>query len=267
MSPLSIVVHDYGEYASLICAIAPALNAYNNISSLYGDHSGAVAGQPVECLLVVDSGYSHTTVTPLLKGQPIQSAIRRLDIGGKFLTNYLKDLISVRHFDVRDEPWLVNEIKEATSFVSQDFAGDLEKTWKGGQRDHRRIDSSIVVDYVLPDYETRPTGIVRPHDPDAARRQSTGPPKEPVITLKNERFSVPELFFNPGDVGMKQAGLPSMILQSVDALPPELRPAMLANVVVVGGNVNIPGFMERLQNDLQQITPSEYLLRIAAPAE
>lgn len=267
MSPLSIVMHDHCEYESLIYPIAPALNTYNDIPSLYGDHSGATAGRPVECLLVVDSGYSHTTVTPLFKGQPIQSAIRRLDIGGKFLTNCLKDLISVRHFDVRDEPWLVNGIKEATSFVSQDFAGDLEKTWKGGQRDCRRVDSSIVVDYVLPDYETRPTGIVRPHDPDATKRQSTGAAKEPVITLKNERFSIPELLFNPGDIGMKEAGLPSMIMQSVNALPPELRPATLANVVVVGGNVKIPGFIERLQNDLQQITPSEYLLRVAAPAE
>lgn len=221
----------------------------------------------MECLLVVDSGYSHTTVTPLIKGHPIQSAIRRLDIGGKFLTNYLKDLISVRHFDVRDEPWLVNQIKEATCFVSQDFARDLERTWKGGQRDRRRVDTSVVVDYVLPDYETRPTGIVRPHDADAARRQSAGASKEPIITLKNERFTVPELLFNPGDIGMKEAGLPLVIMQSIDALPAELRPAMLANVVVAGGNVNIPGFMERLQNELQQITPSDYVLRIAAPEE
>lgn len=225
--------------------VAPALNSYNDIPSLYGDQSSA-ASQPVECLLVVDSGYSHTTVTPLIKGHPIQEAIRRLDIGGKFLTNYLKELISIRHFNVTDEPWLVNDIKEATSFVSQDFAKDLEMTWKGRQRNGRTADSSIVVDYVLPDYETRHHGIVRTHDPDAAKRNTTGAAREPVLTLKNERFAVPELLFNPGDVGMKEAGTPWVIMQSVNTLPAELRPAMLANVVVVGGNANIPGFMDRL---------------------
>lgn len=221
------------------------LNSFNDIPSLYGDQAPAT-GQPVECLLVVDSGYSHTTVTPLVKGRPIQEAIRRLDIGGKFLTNYLKELISIRHFNVTDEPWLVNEIKEATSFVSQDFAKDLETTWKGGQCNRRTTDSSIVVDYVLPDYETRHHGIVRTHDPEAARRNATGTAREPVLTLKNERFAVPELLFNPGDVGMKEAGLPSVVMQSINALPAALRPAMLANMVVVGGNANIPDFMDRL---------------------
>ena len=224
---------------------APALNSYNDIPSLYGDEATATS-QPVECLLVVDSGYSHTIVTPLVRGHPIQEAIRRLDIGGKFLTNYLKELISIRHFNVTDEPWLVNEIKEATSFVSQDFVKDLETTWKGGQRNRRTANSNIVVDYVLPDYETRHHGIVRTHDPDAAKRNPTGAAREPVLTLKNERFAVPELLFNPGDVGMKEAGLPSVIMQSINALPIELRPAMLANVVVVGGNANIPGLMDRL---------------------
>jgi len=255
------------ESSRLIHCTAPALNAYNNISILYDNASLGTSTQPVDCLLVVDSGYSHTTVTPVIRGRPVQQAIRRLDIGGKFLTNYLKDLISVRHFDVRDEPWLVNEIKEATSFVSQDFAGDLEKTWKGGQRDRRSIDTTIAVDYVLPDYETRPKGIVRPHDIDSAKRQSTGPSKEPIVTLKNERFAVPELLFNPGDIGMKEAGLPRMIMESVNALPPEIRPAFLANVVAVGGNVKIPGFMERLQCTLQQISPSEYPVRVVAPEE
>ena len=185
-------------------------------------------------------------MTPFVKGRPIQEAIRRLDIGGKFLTNYLKELISIRHFNVTDEPWLVNEIKEATSFVSQDFAKDLETTWKGGQHNHRTTNSTIVVDYVLPDYETRHHGIVRTHDPDAAKRNATVAAREPVLTLKNERFTVPELLFNPGDVGMKEAGLPSVIMQSINALPAELRPAMLANIIVVGGNANIPGFMDRL---------------------
>ena len=66
------------------------------------------------------------------------------------------------------------------------------------------------------------------------------------MTLGNERFTVPELLFNPGDIGMKQAGLPDTIMQSMSGLPPGLWTAMLSNILVVGGNANLPGFVDRL---------------------
>ena len=40
--------------------------------------------------VVVESSESATYITPFLEGQPIKKAIKRLDVGGKLLTNYLK---------------------------------------------------------------------------------------------------------------------------------------------------------------------------------
>ena len=93
----------------------------------------------MECLLVIDSGYSHTTITPIFEGRAIQRAIRRLDFGGKHLTNLLKETISVRYFDLHQDTKIVNDIKEDTCFVSRDLKIDMEKTWKGnkGRRKHR----------------------------------------------------------------------------------------------------------------------------------
>lgn len=201
---------------------------------------------------MIDSGFSHTTVTPLLWGRPVQAATRRLDIGGKFLTNYLKELVSIRHYNMMDETYLMNEVKEAVCYVSNDFQGDLERTWKGGVGNGRKHDrSDIVVDYVLPDYNTHKKGYVRPHDPAASATArgavpAPGESVEDLMTLGNERFTVPELLFSPTDVGMKQAGLPEMIMQSLASLPGAIWPVMLANVVLVGGNANIKGFKERL---------------------
>lgn len=231
--------------------VGPALNAYNNISVLLDDigANDQAAVHAAECLLVVDSGYSHTTVTPLINGRPVQQAIRRLDVGGKFLTNYLKEQLSIRSINLMDETYAVDEMKEAVSFVTTDFQADLERTWKGGKRGRRGFDSSIVVDYVLPDYQDLHHGLVRPHDPQAAKaalNTPAGPSRETVITLTNERFSGPELFFHPTDVGMQEAGIPALIMQSMDAMPSSIRLTMLANVVMVGGNVKIPGFTERL---------------------
>lgn len=238
--------------------VGPSLNAYNDIPSLFSDpsRSSAAGILPVECLLVIDSGFSHSTVTPLYKGRPVQQAIRRLDIGGKFLTNYLKELVSIRHYNMLEETHLMNEVKESVCFVSADFSRDLERTWKGGVGDRRKVDKddgSIIVDYVLPDYNTHKQGYTRPHDPTlVAKMKKLGAavsgmgPVEDFMTLGNERFTVPELLFNPGDVGMKQVGLPEAVMQSLSGLPPGLWPAMLANVVLVGGNTKIEGFVERL---------------------
>jgi len=209
---------------------------------------------PIECLLVVDSGYSHTTITPVYKGKPLQRAIRRLDIGGKHLTNYIKEMVSIRQYNMVDETYIMNEVKEAVCYVSNDFAHDMERTWKGNKkRDHPGPGEGIVVDYVLPDPNANRKGFMRPHDPllNAKKRKSllsgaSAEALEDVLVLGNERFTVPEILFSPSDIGMKQAGIPDIILQSLSVLPTGLHPAFLANVLVVGGNSLIPGFMERL---------------------
>jgi actin-related protein 6 len=191
-----------------------------------------------------------------LHASPIQPAIRRLSIGGRFLTNYLKDLISLRQYNVIDEFHLVNEIKEATSFVSSDFCADIEASWKGNLRSslpRKGTVSPLLVDYVLPDYDKVARGYIRPHDSKAAGQAAkmkaqggAGAVSEDVLPLGNERFVVPELLFRPDDLGMQEDGIPETVLQSLEALPKSLWPAMLGNVLVVGGTSLIPGFVERL---------------------
>lgn len=103
--------------------------------------------------VVVDSGYSFSHVTPCYEGFPLNQFIRRLDIGGKALTNYLKELISYRQWNMMDETWLVNYIKERLSFVSQDFHRDMKRG------------SQVVKEFVLPDYISSQTGWVKGMDP------------------------------------------------------------------------------------------------------
>lgn len=233
----------------------PTLNAWNEIHSLFGDPlSQTQDALPADCLLVVDSGYSHTTVTPVYKGQALQRGIRRLDLGGKHLTNYLKEIVSMRQYNMVDEAYIMNEVKEAVCYVSNDFPGDLEQTWKTGRKRQVSSEEGIVLDYVLPDPNAHRKGFIRPHDPLMHAKKKKGASSglsaevlsEDVLVLGNERFTVPELLFTPGDIGMKSAGVPDIILQGLSALPTGLHSAFLANVIVVGGNALIPGFMERL---------------------
>ncbi|KAL8627585.1 hypothetical protein Q9189_006707 [Teloschistes chrysophthalmus] len=273
-----IIFEEY-EFATYSRHIGPSLNAYHDIQHLFGSppRETQTPASPAECLLVIDSGFSHSVITPLYKGRPIQQAIRRLDVGGKLLTNYLKELLSIRHYNLINEEHLVNEAKEKVCFVSYDFRNDLERTWKGAsskrrlpEQQQQQQQEEIVVDYVLPDYNAGSTGQIRPHDPSLAARvkkmgamANPGGVVEDFMTLGNERFAVPELLFSPIDVGMKEAGLPETVMQSLSGLPQGLWPAMLANILVVGGNSLFDGFMERLEAEIRQLAPEECVVRVA----
>ena len=49
----------------------------------------------------------------------------RINIGGKVLTNHLKEIISYRQLHVMDETYVMNQVKEDVCYVSQDFFGDM----------------------------------------------------------------------------------------------------------------------------------------------
>ena len=92
---------------------------------------------------------------------------------------------------------------------------------------------------------------MRPHDAlaaaGAAKQKARGlAPQEDVLPLGNERFAVPELLFTPSDIGLREDGIAGTVMQSLKMLPEGLWPAMLANVVIVGGSSLFAGFMERL---------------------
>ena len=150
------------------------------------------------------------------------------------LTSYLTRLLSLRHYDMRNDPHAVNDIKEAVAYVSLDFDHDLDKSWKGTRgrpNPDFKSGGGIAKDYVLPDFHTRTKGIVRDYDParhSKAKRLAGDEIEEDVLTLRNERFTVPELIFNPSDIGLQQAGLGDAVRESLEALPIGLWPGLHA---------------------------------------
>lgn len=236
----SILLNDH-KWTFTDESVGGSLVAWNNNEALY-DTSQTEEIVPAEATLVIDTGYSFTHIIPVIDGKVWNSAVRRIDVGGKVLTNYLKDIVSIRHYYMMEETHVINEVKENTSFVSLDFKGDLEKCKKEKTND-------IVLDWVLPDYNTGKAGFKRPPKPKKPKVEGAAAGKkdeEDYMTLGNERFSVPELLFNPSNIGYKQAGIVETVMQSLEIMPEIYRYALLANIVIVGGNAKIPGFKERL---------------------
>ena len=76
----------------------------------------------------MDAGFSFTHIVPFFDGQPLLSAVKRINVGGKAQTNYLKELVSYRSLNMMDETYLMETIKDQLCFVSQVSARSL----KGG---------------------------------------------------------------------------------------------------------------------------------------
>ncbi|UYV77131.1 ACTR6 [Cordylochernes scorpioides] len=162
---------------------------------------------PQKAVLVIDSGYSFTHLVPFIKNKIYKPGIKRIDVGGKALTNHLKDIISYRQLHVMDETYVMNQVKEDVCYVSTSFWQDMEIAKKRG------ADNIIVRDYVLPDYTVIKRGYVKEESGKPAAEN------EQVIRMNNERFTVPELLFHPSDVGLRQMGISEAVLEVMAATP------------------------------------------------
>ncbi|GAA97457.1 uncharacterized protein L969DRAFT_604578 [Mixia osmundae IAM 14324] len=208
-----------------------------------------------ECTLVVDVGFSFSQIIPICRGQVQEAAVRRLDIGGKMLTNYLKETASFRHWYMMDQTAVVNAVKEACCYVaptSGAFSSDLERV-KSSRND-------IVQEYILPDFTSKsaehPLGHLRTTDMPIADEQ--------ILPMGNERFTTPEILFHPSIIGMDQMGLPEIVADAIEALPEMLRGLYWGNVICIGGSACLPGFVGRLQVELRELATEDYTVRVRA---
>lgn len=198
--------------------------------------------------LVIDSGFNCTWVVPVVKGVPYYKAIKKLEVGGRFLNGLLKETLSFRHYNVMDETILVNNIKEKCLFVSPISYFDSFK--------HR---DDTAVEYVLPDFQTSFLGYVK--DPSKPL-----PEDSQTVKLRDELFSIPETFFHPEVAQLLKPGIIETILESLSMLPEQLRPLMLSNIVCTGGNFNLPHFSTRLATELQRQLPTDWSCAVHSPA-
>ncbi|KAM3298991.1 hypothetical protein ACQJBY_040473 [Aegilops geniculata] len=263
-----LVFEEFG-FNSLCVADAPSLV-----------HLYEASRQPslfqTQCSLVVDCGFSFTHASPVLQNFTLNYAVRRMDLGGKALTNYLKELVSYLSLNVMDETLLIDDAKEKLCFVSLDVPRDLRLASLSFK------DNPFRCSYILPDGITYKKGFVK--DLDEARRYCSLPVegeldkkdggsdidkdrKKPELSqnefaLTNERFLVPEMLFHPIDLGMNQAGLAECIVRAAQACHPYIQPVLYQSIILTGGSTLFPRFAERLQRELRPLVPEEYQVKI-----
>ncbi|XP_043981832.1 actin-related protein 6 [Gambusia affinis] len=209
------------------------------------------------CCLLVDSGFSFTHIVPYCRSKKLKEGIRRINVGGKLLTNHLKEIISYRQLHVMDETYVINQVKEDVCYVSQQFYKDMEIAQMKGE------ENTVMRDYVLPDFSAIKKGFCKPQEEMVfSGKYKTG---EQTLRLANERFAVPEMLFHPSDIGIQEMGIPEAIADSVQSLPEEMHPHFYQNIVLTGGNSLFPGFRERLEAELRSLVPAHLPVNVFLP--
>src|SRR3984885_5091320 len=118
----------------------PALyTSIQAVLSLYA--SGRTTG------IVLDSGDGVTHAVPVYEGFSMPSSIRRIDVAGRDVTEYMQTLLrkSGYVFHTSAEKEVVRMIKEKVSYVAADPKKE-EKEWVGGKGGETKA-----MEYVLPD--------------------------------------------------------------------------------------------------------------------
>lgn len=237
---------EYG-FSSLLRTHAGDLSCYQN----------KLENPDQKCCLVVDSGFSFTHVVPYVLGRRVRGGVRRLDVGGKLLTNHLKEIVSYRQLHVLDETHVMNACKEDCCYVASDWDKEVEKALRRG------AENPVARDYVLPDFTSISRGFMK------SKEESTGKPGEgeQIIRMNNERFMVPEVLFRPSDIGISQMGLAEVVVEAVSQCEEDAQPWLYRNILLTGGNTAFPGFLERLRGEVRSLAPShmEVEVRMGGP--
>ena len=242
---------------------------------------------------VLDVGFSFAHASPIFDGKIIDHFVKRLNLGGRALTNYLKELVSYRQWNVMEEFALIEDAKLKSVYCVEN--GDVYEELREAKKKIK--ENKIAVKYVLPDgvhtlrgflaenvlekeKESSSESEVNEDDDFQTRRRKLKKlkqknekgagsmelaPDAQSLVLVNERFMVPEILFHPNDIGLNQCGIVELVAQAVHHEEARESIQDLAveglvwlNIVVCGGCAKIPGLVERVRREIRAFCPSMF---------
>ncbi|RPA98580.1 Actin/actin-like protein [Choiromyces venosus 120613-1] len=206
----------------------PALfTSIQAVLSLYA--SGRTTG------IVLDSGDGVSHAVPVYEGFAMPSAIRRIDVAGRDVTENLQVLLRKAGaiFHTSAEKEVVRLMKEKTCYIALDPKKE-EKEWAGGG-------AARVEEYRLPDGH--------------------------ILKLGSERFRAPEILFDPEIIGLEYPGIHQIVVDAINRTDMDLRKSLFGNIVLSGGSTLTKGFGDRLLSEVRRLAVKDMKIKIFAPPE
>lgn len=207
----------------------PLKNRENLIERMFEKYGFAASNVSIQAMLtlyaqglltgvVVDTGDGVTHVVPVYDGFVPQNLIRRLDVAGRHITQYLIKLLLLRGyaFNRTADFETVRQIKEKFCYVANDITQE------------RKLASDttcLMENYTLPDGR--------------------------VIKIGRERFEAPEALFNPSLIDSEKSGMADMVFEMIQDADIDTRSEYYKHIVLSGGSSMYPGLPTRLEKDIR----------------
>jgi len=184
--------------------------------------------------LVFDSGDGITYTVPVYEGYTLPHAIKRFDLAGRDLTNYLVKILSERgiNFTSSAETEIANAIKEKLCYVTNDLETEPSNSSKVEPTPRQ---------YELPDGR--------------------------LISIGEEAFRSTEVLFNPNYLGKDIDGIHKQLYSSILASDIDIRKELYSNIILAGGNTMFDGLADRLHSELEQLAPKGMDIKTIATKE
>lgn len=187
-------------------------------------------GRTLGCVLDSGDGVTHTV--PVYDGFSMKHAIRRMNIAGRTLTQYMADILLEANVTLTasNELDIVKDMKEKRCYVALDYEAEMAAF---------QSDKTKECTYELPD------GTVH--------------------SFGDQQIRCPEVLFNPSMIGKDQPGMHRVVYDTVQKCDIDVRRSLYENVVLSGGSTMFKGLPDRLTKELKALVNANVNVKVTAP--
>jgi len=222
--------------------------------------SSFASGRPTA--LVLDSGGGVTTAVPVHDGYTLTKGIFKSYLAGDELTNQLQKSLEMKGTYRNIKPKYSFTRTEVRPGEFQVIIHDHPNT-AGSYRNY--MIKRVIRDIKETSCRVAETAVF---DNSVGSVSTYELQDGGSIDIGGDRLKIPEVMFNPTlcatEEFQKENPIHNLVFQSVNNVDSDIRRELYQNVVVTGGNTLFPGFVERLQKEMNDKVPQMYKVKLIA---